>query len=198
MTEKRARILFVSLAMVSLLSAWMIPNRLVGAAVTGGCVLIALAILYKNLAMLTHVEEDSPKLRTVRHITIMNVLIISMCVGFSILLESKMVKVSAEIEGYVAAFVVMVIMVVFGNLAPQVPNNRHTGLRLPWTVADEETWIIAHRILGYISMPLALFFLAGLVITGNVEAMVVLVVFLWIGIPGGISGVYFYKKYRGC
>ncbi len=32
---------------------------------------------------------------------------------------------------------------------------------------------------------------------GYVAAMVVTVVFTWIGIPGVISGIYFYKKYRG-
>lgn len=35
-----------------------------------------------------------------------------------------------------------------GNLAPKLPFSRHTGLRLPWTAADEDTWIVAHRILG--------------------------------------------------
>jgi len=197
MTETKARVLFLVLALISLLSSWLIPNGVIGAVVTGACVLIALGILYKNLAMLTHVEKDSPKLKTVRGITIMNILIITMCVGFSVLLESRTIVVTEETEGYVAAFVVMIVMVIFGNMAPQIPHNRHTGLRLPWTVADEETWIIAHRILGYLSMPLALFFLAGLVITHNVEAMVVSVVFAWIGIPGVISAVYYYKKYRG-
>ena len=197
MTEKKARVIFVSLAIVSLLLSWFVPNRLVAVIGVGVCVIVCLWVLYRNLAMLTRVDEGNPRLRTVRRITLINMVIILMCVAFSVVLESRLVAVTEQMESYVAAAVVMAVMVFFGNVAPQVPHNRHTGLRLPWTVSDEQTWIVAHRILGYISMPLALFFMAGLVITRNVETMVILVVLMWVGIPGVISGVFFYKKYRG-
>ncbi len=51
-------------------------------------------------------------------------------------------------------------MVFIGIVSPKLPYNRHTGLRLPWTVRDEDTWKNAHRILGFISFPMVLLYIA--------------------------------------
>ena len=46
-------------------------------------------------------------------------------------------------ERYFAAALVLAVLLFLGNLAPKLPFSRHTGLRLPWTVADEDTWTVA-------------------------------------------------------
>ena len=56
---------------------------------------------------------------------------------------------------------VLFLVLVYGNAAPKLPFNRHLGLRLPWTTADENTWRYAHRICGYMSFPTAFFMLCG-------------------------------------
>ena len=71
------------------------------------------------------------------------------------------------------------------------------GLRLPWTVQDEDTWNIAHRILGYISIPVVLLYIACTCTIQDFKAVSVAIMITWIGIPGGISYVYFHKKYHG-
>ena len=70
------------------------------------------------------------------------------------------------------------------------------GLRLPWTVQDEDTWNIAHRILGYISIPVVLLYIACTCTIQDFKAVSVAIMITWIGIPGGISYVHFHKKYH--
>ena len=88
------------------------------------------------------------------------------------------------------------IMVFIGIVSPKLPYNRHTGLRLPWTVRDEDTWKIAHRILGFISFPMVLLYIACALTISDFEIVSVVTMLIWIGIPGGISYIYFYKKYH--
>lgn len=71
------------------------------------------------------------------------------------------------------------------------------GLRLPWTVQDEDTWNIAHRIWGYISIPVVLLYIACTCTIQDFKAVSVAIMITWIGIPGGISYVHFHKKYHG-
>ena len=53
--------------------------------------------------------------------------------------------------GVIALFVIL-----FGNIAPKIPFNRYMGLRLPWTVTDEPTWRVAHRLAGALAWPCGL------------------------------------------
>ena len=99
------------------------------------------------------------------------------------------------------ASVLAVPVLFFGNVAPKIPFNRYTGLRLPWTVRDEETWIVAHRVLGYISIPIAILVFVNvptdMLLDTYVKFWWLGAVLLWIGIPGLISGVFYYKKWNG-
>lgn len=88
------------------------------------------------------------------------------------------------------------IMVFIGIVSPKLPYNRHTGLRLPWTVRDEDTWKIAHRILGFISFPMVLLYIVCALTISDFEIVSVVTMLIWISIPGGISYIYFYKKYH--
>nr|WP_279285788.1 SdpI family protein [Clostridium perfringens] len=84
----------------------------------------------------------------------------------------------------------------FGNLAPKIPFNRYMGLRLPWTVRDEDTWRVAHRILGYVSFPIGIVMFV-LSFFFKVETIVVTGVLTWIIIPSIYSLVFYYKKIKG-
>ncbi|HIY05838.1 MAG TPA: SdpI family protein, partial [Candidatus Evtepia faecigallinarum] len=48
-------------------------------------------------------------------------------------------------EKMFAMALVACVMLFAGIVCPKLPYNRHIGLRLPWTVQDEETWNVAHR-----------------------------------------------------
>ena len=99
------------------------------------------------------------------------------------------------------ALLLAVPMLFFGNVAPKIPFNRYTGLRLPWTVRDEDTWIVAHRVLGYVSVPIAILLFTNVATDMPLDTYVKFwwlgVVVLWIAIPGIISGVFYYKKWNG-
>lgn len=84
----------------------------------------------------------------------------------------------------------------FGNLAPKIPFNRYMGLRLPWTIRDEDTWKVAHRILGYISFPIGIAMFVS-VFFFSVETVAMISVLTWIIIPGIYSLVFYYKKAKG-
>ncbi len=97
----------------------------------------------------------------------------------------------------VAMALVSCVMIFAGIISPKLPYSRHTGLRLPWTVCDEDTWNVAHRILGYVSLPVALLYIACALTIPNFETVTLCAVAVWIGIPGVISYVFFKKKMGG-
>ena len=184
--RKRGTILF--LTFLAMLVALIVKNELVSLLLTGMCMISAAIILYRNLALLTNETTDDLRIGTLRVTTLINI-------GFLII--GILITFSENGEKIFAMSFISCIMLASGILCPRIPYNRYTGLRLPWTIRDEETWKIAHNILGHISLPIVLLYVActltvpdfGLVTSG---AMI-----LWIGIPGGISGVYYLRKYHG-
>lgn len=84
-------------------------------------------------------------------------------------------------------------MVFAGLISPRLPFNRHTGLRLPWTVADEGAWRAAHETLGVISLPAALLYLACVLAFPDGETVTLCAVAAWLGIPALRS----YRVFRG-
>lgn len=58
-------------------------------------------------------------------------------VSVSALLGLGVLILSQRQEELLAAALVACLMVFAGLISPKLPFNRHTGLRLPWTVADE-------------------------------------------------------------
>ncbi len=96
---------------------------------------------------------------------------------------------------FFAAAIAAAVILFAGNVAPKLPFCKHTGLRLPWIVTDEGTWIAAHRVLGYVSIPLAFVYLAGVSAISNFESWTLAVVVLWIAIPGGLS--YLFSRGKG-
>jgi len=72
-------------------------------------------------------------------------------------------------------------------------------LRLPWTLADEDTWVVAHRLLGYLSLPVAVFNIAGVLAAENLDLKVKIslcALFLWVVIPSALSYVFYRRKFR--
>lgn len=214
MSLKNAKHLLGMLSLTALIIAAIGRNTIVSTSLTLICVFASLAILYPNLAKLSNVSEDNPKVRTLRSVTIFT------CVFFGIIVLLAVLIGQLEKRGLLAAwfsnmseeqiniiskaFMALVFAVpalFFGNVAPQIPFNRYTGLRLPWTVRDEDTWIVAHRVLGYISLPAALLVFANVPTDMPLDTYVKFwwlgALLLWLGIPGLISGVFFYRKWGG-
>lgn len=193
--QKRNLILFLSF--VSMLCAMIIKNEIISIILTGLCILAAVCVLYKNLALLTSLTTDDMRIKTLKITTIFNVLILIIGIVSSVLVGLDIVTVSENGEKLFAMLLISCIMIFGGIVSPKLPFSRHTGLRLPWTVQDEDTWNLAHRIIGYISLPLVLLYLAGTWTVSNFEMVTMVIVLAWVGIPGVISYIYFWKKMHG-
>ena len=196
MSVRRSRGIILALSLLAAVLS-VVWEGIAALLLSSACLVGAVLILYRHLGELSGVSEDSPKLKTLRFVTIFDVSILLLCVGAALLAEAGIVGRSERADRYFAAGLILAIMLVLGNLAPKLPFTRHTGLRLPWTVTDEETWIVAHRILGYISLPLALAYLAGIPAVSDFKALSVTILLLWIAIPSGLSLLFYLRKFQG-
>ena len=190
----RGKILF--LVIISLISISVIKNELMQVLAVGVCTLAALWILYKNLAALTIVTTKDLKLKALRQATIFNMVVIGLCIVGAILTGTGMVKIGPAGEKYFVAFLVSAVLLFMGYISPKLPFTRHTGLRLPWTVADEETWNVAHRILGIVAIPVGAFYIGAVPFVKDFEALTVGAVLMCVAVPGIISALFYYRKFH--
>ena len=192
--QKRGLILFVSF--LSMMITMSVKNEVVSILLAGICMLIAVIVLYRNLALFTSLTTDDLRIGIFRVTTLCNISILIIGIVFAFLSAVDVITFSENGEKLFAMVLLSCIMVFIGIVSPKLPYNRHTGLRLPWTVRDEDTWKIAHRILGFISFPMVLLYIACALTISDFEIVSVVTMLIWISIPGGISYIYFYKKYH--
>ncbi len=55
-------------------------------------------------------------------------------------------------SAYVGELFVGVLLIVIGNYMPKARQNYTMGIKLPWTLANEENWNRTHRFAGYLWM----------------------------------------------
>lgn len=205
MSQRNAQIWISILSFVGVILAVVLNDGIAATVLVFACGFAACGILYKNLAKLSNVSEDNPKLKPLKALCVFSVVYIAVILVFVFVITQLAERGAAFhfSEGAVKLFMALLFaipMVFFGNIAPQIPFNRYTGLRLPWTVRDEETWIVAHRVIGYISIPFALIMFVH-VPTAMPEDFFVKywllgVFFLWLAIPSVLSAIFFYKKWH--
>ena len=193
--EKRGLILFLSFA--SMLICLIIKNALLSAVLSGICMLCAAFILYRNMALLTSITTADMRIKTLRITTIVNIGFLSLGIVLAVLTAADLITFTEHAERMFAMLLVACVMIFAGIVSPKLPFTRHTGLRLPWTVRDEDTWNLAHKIVGYISLPVALLYVACSLTIEDFEMVTLLAMLIWIGVPGGISYIYLWKKMHG-
>lgn len=190
--KKRSLIIFLSF--VTLFTMLTIKNEIVSIILIAICILALTLILYRNLALLTSLTTQNMKLGVLRFSTIFNVCIFIIVMTITLLIELDIIKLSENNEKIFAMAIVSGIIILGGIICPKLPFTRHTGLRLPWTVQDEDTWNIAHQIIGYISFPVVILYIAGTFCIDHFETVSIVAFLTWIGIPAIISFIYFCKK----
>lgn len=193
MKTDKLRWLLLAFSMAAMLCAILVPFPVVKLSVLCALSVGCLLILYRNMEGLTGSPEGSPKNRTMKWITVFNLLLLALCVGAVWLQKNG--RLGQIEESWLAVGLVMAVLLVLGNLAPKIPFNRYTGLRLPWTIRDEDTWRLAHRVLGYISFPLAFLYAALLLCGVGIETSTGIVILSWIAVPGGISYFFYRRKF---
>lgn len=192
----RKRALITALCFAALLTALLCRNEAVSCAAVAACFLAAVFTLWCNLALLTG-GGDKRGLRAVRFVTVFDAALTALAAAAAVLSAFGVFSISAGGEKIAAASVVFVIMAVSGIISPRLPFNRHTGLRLPWTVADTDAWLAAHRSLGFWAIPVALLYLAAAFAIEDFEAVTLAAVIAWLGVPSLVSLYVYLKKMRG-
>lgn len=196
--KKRGVILLLSFG--TLIAALTVKIELLSLLLAGACMLTMLAILYRNLTLFTGAAADKAGIGALRAATIFDAVVLLLVLTVAALDKTALAALSEDGERLLAAVIMCGIMLFGGFISPRLPYNRHTGLRLPWTVRDEDTWNVAHRVLGYISLPMTMLYLAAALTVRNADAAAAAATvcfILWIGIPGLVSYIFFWKKLHG-
>lgn len=187
------KVFFFIVSLLILILGFAIPESNATASYTGVLVIISLIVLDIQAPKITKLSEDNPKVKTMRYLSRFIIFIVIICSLYFVLspIKSSFPEKTNEliIVGFVSLF-----MMVFGNISPKIPFNRYLGLRLPWTIRDEDTWKIAHRILGYLSFPIAVL---QFILTFFFEAKIstITCILILVIIPSLYSLWFYYKKF---
>lgn len=195
MTLRRKRwVLFLG-SLAFLTASLLLPGELGKLAVLLLGAAALLVFLYRNMGELTGVEEGNPKLGLLQQTVLFTFGFLALAVGAVWLVATG--RVSERQEELLAAGLLCVFMVYLGNIAPRLPFNRYVGFRLPWTVTDEDTWIVCHRLISYLTLPALVLYVAGvLALPGRVVQVTIVAMLVWAGIPVTLSGLFFYRKFH--
>lgn len=189
--RQRELILFFSFAAMASLFGDKKPLISVGLIIA--CLIMALVILYRNLTLLANAATHFDK-RALRLTTIVSIIFLLLAAGLAALDNLAPTLLAASQEEILSAAILMAIILLAGWVSPRLPFNRYTGLRLPWTIRDEDTWRIAHRILAYLALPVVFLYAAAIGTTDNLEAATIITVLLWLGIPSFLSFIFYWRK----
>lgn len=190
----RKRGVIISFSIAAMLTALIIKNEIISLILVGICMLASVVILYRNLALLTSVTTDDLKTGVLRTTTIFNSAVFAVGIIFAVLVAFDLVTFSENDEKMFAMALVSCVIIFSGIISPKLPYSKHTGLRLPWTVQDEDTWNVAHKVLGYIATPIALLYIACSLTISNFEVITLCAMVAWIGIPGIVSYLFYNNK----
>ena len=193
----KIRSVLLWLTVLAVVISHTVGNEILALGLSGGLLILALIILYRHIGLLSASVDKAVPTGRLRAATIFDIAVIALVILAAVLVKTGMISLGVEQEKLFAAALVSVIMIGVGILSPGLPFNRHTGLRLPWTVTNEGAWNVAHRILGVVSVPLALVYLSLSFFTDKMETLTLITVGVWIGVPGLLSLAYAYKQYRG-
>lgn len=185
------------LSFFAMMTALIVKNEIISILLVGFCLFVAIIILYRNLALLTSITTNDMKIGVLRITTLFDIGVLVVGILVSLLTAFDVITFTENGEKMFAMLLISCVILFAGIISPKLPFSRHTGLRLPWTVQDEDTWNIAHKIIGYISLPVVLLYLACAWTIQNFEAVTLCVMLIWIGVPSVISFLFFRKKANG-
>ncbi len=196
--EGRQRGMILFLSFLALGIALAVKSPVVSAVSVGVCVLLALGILYRNLSLLSQGTMTPTQNRLLKVVTVFDGVLFVGLVVLSVLVGTERVVFSQTQEKWLLVGLFSCLFLFFGAVSPRLPFQRHTGLRLPWTVLDEPTWNLAHKILGMLALPITVLYVAVSLSCEDVDAVAkasVGALLLYIAIPGLLSLLFYLKQY---
>lgn len=190
---RRNRLFFILVPLLIIALGLFMPDNNMKNLTLGALVVITLIVLDIKMPVIANLSKDNPKVKTMRRLNRGIILIILGILVF--VLTPIKSSFSSKTNEIIGAGLISLFIMIFGNASPKIPFNRNVGLRLPWTVRDEETWKMAHRNLGYVSFPIAILqFVLVFFFSLNIIAPVCII--SWVLIPSVYSLWFFYKKFK--
>ena len=90
-----------------------------------------------------------------------------------------------------------VLFLLIGNYLPKCTPNRTVGIRIKWTLADEENWNATHRFGGKVWFIGAIVILASSLLPAKISVCVMIAATLAMALAPIIYSYCFYKKKKG-
>lgn len=189
------RIVLLIASLIILIAGTIIPDTNFKFSIVIVITIISLVIVDIKAPAISNLSEGNPKIKTMRFLNRLGIIVFVTCYILSILPSTKNL-LNLKDNNMAAVTLSSILIMVIGNSAPKIPFNRYLGLRLPWTIRDEDTWKLAHKILGYISFPIAIaMFISAFFF--KIEISSTICILAWIIIPGAYSFIFYYRKMKG-
>ena len=88
---------------------------------------------------------------------------------------------------FIAMLLVSVILIVIGNYLPKARHNYTIGIKIAWTLANEENWNRTHRLAGYLWMAGGVVLLALTLLRAMDVALMGIITAVMVAVPIGYS-----------
>ncbi|SHJ69774.1 SdpI family protein [Parasporobacterium paucivorans] len=183
-----------TLSFITLILGFFAPDTNITLIIIGIFIYVLLIIFHVNTPKIANLSADNPKVKTMRRMNVFSLVLVAIC--FGVINWSSEFPFLKDNQGIIEFAIVIVVIIGIGNIAPQLPFNRYMGLRLPWTIRDEETWKVAHRILGYLTFPIVIIILIGGLLV-DTEEFAKWGLITWVAIPSLYSCYYYYLRISG-
>ena len=189
------RIILLIMSLLILIAGFIIPDGNVGISIFVALTIVSLVVLEIQTPKIVNLSEDNPKVKTFKFLNMFTLFTFILISIFAVKSPNNQISITEDNKSLIIGLI-SVFMMIFGNLSPKIPFNRYLGLRLPWTIRDEETWKIAHRLVGYLSFPIAIImFIMSFFFNGDIVGMIGTLT--WVIIPSVYSFRFYYKKIKG-
>jgi uncharacterized membrane protein len=117
---------------------------------------------------------------------VISLLMMAVTYGSALGMELKVEKIMMLLVG--------VMFVVVGNYLPKCKQNYTMGIKIPWTLNDEENWNYTHRLGGKIWVGTGIVSLLCVLLPSTVMAVVLIAVILVATLVPTICSYLFYRK----
>ena len=116
---------------------------------------------------------------------IVSLLVCTMSYGVALGMEFEVDKIMLALMG--------IVFIVVGNYLPKCKQSYTVGIKLPWTLNDEENWNRTHRMGGKLWVASGIILLLSMLLPASAMVVVVLAV---IGVAVFVPTVYSYLLFR--
>lgn len=191
------RIFIRIICLVGTIGEVLFPNSTAG--ILFGLILAITSVIFllmlKNEIVIE--KSDCENNYSISIMCISVVILLLIIVGYIILKDFQIIVLSDTQEYFFSEILVLSFMALLGSCANALPFNKHVGLRLPWTLADYQTWRYAHKLLHELTFPAILFSIAILKMFPNKsKTLMIWSVLLYLGVPSFFSYLYYKKKHQ--